>query len=64
VENLLEDFVARSASEPLKSLAIEILERLERKKTPMAQKKAGKPPHDLAEEYESILEQLKHAGQQ
>ncbi|MCE5223800.1 HEAT repeat domain-containing protein [bacterium] len=64
VENLLEDFVARTDSEPLKSLAIEILERLERKKTPMAQKKAGKSSRDLAEEYESILEQLKHAGQQ
>jgi len=62
VESQLEAFVSKTDSASLKAVAIEILERLERKKTPVAKQKAGKSPHDLAEEYASILEQLKHAG--
>lgn len=63
VENLLESFANTTPSDSLKNLATEIHERLERKKTPLSKLKAGKSPHDLAEEYEKILEQLKHAGE-
>lgn len=63
VENLLESFVNTTESDLLKNLAMEIRERLDRRRIPLSQLKAGKSPHDLAAEYEKILEQLKHAGE-